>query len=128
MRLQNWVSTVLSLVLHTCALVGSCILDASTLVFCIGCALDMQLILALLLIELRVWMILAKCNDLLLYIPCVQLVISLMKVLFVRECFKIQVYMCKCFIPSRIRCEWVLPLFPNSRLSLEFVIGCFVTE
>ena len=29
---------------------------------------------------------------------------------------------------SRFRCEWVLPLFSNSRLSLESVLGCFVTE
>ena len=29
---------------------------------------------------------------------------------------------------SRFRCEWVLPLFSNSRLSLESVIECFVTE
>ena len=38
-------------------------------------------------------------------------------------------YICsKCYIGFRFRCEWVLPLFPNSRLSLESVIGCFVTE
>ena len=37
----------LSLVLYICAIVGSCILDANTLVFCIGCVLDMQLIFAL---------------------------------------------------------------------------------
>ena len=34
----------------------------------------------------------------------------------------------KCYIASRFRCEWVLPLFPNSRFSLESVIRCFVTE
>ena len=35
-------------------------------------------------------------------------------------------YICSKFITSfRFRCEWVLPLFPNSRLSLEFVIECF---
>ena len=44
----------LSLVLYTCALVGSCIHDANILVFCIGCVLDMQLIFLLLLIALRV--------------------------------------------------------------------------
>ena len=44
----------LSLVLHSHALVGSCIFDANTLVFCIGCVLDMQLIFALLLIALHV--------------------------------------------------------------------------
>ena len=38
-------------------------------------------------------------------------------------------YICsKCYTTFRFRCEWVLPLFPNSRLSLESVIGCFVTE
>ena len=38
-------------------------------------------------------------------------------------------YICsKCFTTFRFRCEWVLPLFPNSRLSLESVIGCFVME
>ena len=38
-------------------------------------------------------------------------------------------YICsKCYTGFRFRCEWVLPLFPNSCLSLEFVIGCFVTE
>ena len=38
-------------------------------------------------------------------------------------------YICSKFITtSRFRCEWVLPLFPNSRLSLESVLGCFVTE
>ena len=38
-------------------------------------------------------------------------------------------YICsKCYTTSRFRCEWVLPLFPNSRLSLESVIRCFVTE
>ena len=38
-------------------------------------------------------------------------------------------YICsKCFPASTFRCEWVLPLFPNSRLSLESVLGCFVME
>ena len=38
-------------------------------------------------------------------------------------------YICSKFITDfRFRCEWVLPLFPNSRLSLESVIGCFFTE
>ena len=38
-------------------------------------------------------------------------------------------YICSKFITaSRFRCEWVLSFFPNSRLSLESVIGCFVTE
>ena len=34
----------------------------------------------------------------------------------------------KCYTTSRFRCEWVFPLFPNSRLSLESVIECFVME
>ena len=34
----------------------------------------------------------------------------------------------KSYIDSRVRYEWLLPLFPNSRLSLESIIGCFVTE
>ena len=38
-------------------------------------------------------------------------------------------YICSKFITCfKFRCEWVLPLFPNSRLSLESIIGCFVTE
>ena len=38
-------------------------------------------------------------------------------------------YICsKCITTSRIRCEWVFPLFPNSRLSLDSILGCFVTE
>ena len=38
-------------------------------------------------------------------------------------------YICsKCFTSSRFRCEWVFSLFPNSRLSIESVIKCFVTE
>ena len=38
-------------------------------------------------------------------------------------------YICsKCITASRFRCEWVFPLFPNSRLSLEFVMGCLVME
>ena len=38
-------------------------------------------------------------------------------------------YICSKFIiTSRFRCKWVLPLFPNSCLSLESVIGCFVME
>ena len=38
-------------------------------------------------------------------------------------------YICSKFITtSRFRCEWVLSLFPNSGLSLESVLGCFVTE
>ena len=38
-------------------------------------------------------------------------------------------YTCSKFITGFIfRCKWVLPLFPNSHLSLESVIGCFVTE
>ena len=38
-------------------------------------------------------------------------------------------YICsKCYTASRFRYEWVLPLFLNSRLSLESVIGCFVTK
>ena len=38
---------------------------------------------------------------LLMYVPCIQLVISLMKVLFVCECFRLQVYTCKCFTTFR---------------------------
>ena len=38
-------------------------------------------------------------------------------------------YICSKYITaSRFRCKWVLPLFPNSRFSLESVIGCFVIE
>ena len=38
-------------------------------------------------------------------------------------------YICSKFIIAfKFRCEWVLPLFPNSRLSLESVIGCFVMK
>ena len=38
-------------------------------------------------------------------------------------------YICSKFITaSKFRCEWVLPLVPNSHLSLESVLGCFVTE
>ena len=38
-------------------------------------------------------------------------------------------YICsKCIIAPRFRCEWVLPLFPNSHLSLEYVLECFVTQ
>ena len=52
----------LSLVLHTYALVGSCILDANTVVFCIGYVLDMQLSLALVLIAMCVWKIIYQLN------------------------------------------------------------------
>ena len=38
-------------------------------------------------------------------------------------------YTCsKTIIASRFRCEWVFPLFPNSRLSLESVIGYFIMK
>ena len=38
-------------------------------------------------------------------------------------------YICSKFITaSRFRYEWVLPSFLNSRLSLESVLGCFVTK
>ena len=38
-------------------------------------------------------------------------------------------YICSKFITTfRFTCEWVLPSFPNSRLSLESIIWCFVTE
>ena len=38
-------------------------------------------------------------------------------------------YICsKCITASRFRCEWVLPLFLNSHLSLESVLGCFAME
>ena len=30
---------------------------------------------------------------------------------------------CKCFTAFRFKCEWVLPMFPNSCLSLKFVSG-----
>ena len=36
---------------------------------------------------------------------------------------EILVHMFKSLSESRIRCEWVLTLFPNSRLSLESVLG-----
>ena len=39
---------------------------------------------------------------LLMYVPCVQLVISLMKVLFVCKCFRLQVFTCKWFTASRL--------------------------
>ena len=39
-------------------------------------------------------------------------------------CFRSYLFICfKSLSKSRIRCEWVLPLFPNSRLSLESVLG-----
>ena len=101
-------------------------------VFCIGCVLDMQLILVsdLHCIACLDEHLLDKCslqsffNDcscmikiclhvyimftnliafyLLMYVPCIQLVISLMKVLFVCKCFRLQVYTCKCFTTSRL--------------------------
>ena len=38
-------------------------------------------------------------------------------------------YICsKCITAFRFRCKWILPLFPNSRLSLESVLGYFVME
>ena len=52
-------------------------------------------------------------------------------------CFTLKVYsvLCKCFMKQvfgskfvigfRFKCEWVFPLFPNSRVSLQSVIGCF---
>ena len=99
----------LSLVLHTCTLVGSCILDANTLVFlhwlCVGHAIDFCV--ALNCIACPNDHLLAKCSlqslfnncsclikicfivyillitliaiYLLLYVPCIQLVISLTK-------------------------------------------------
>ena len=39
---------------------------------------------------------------LLMYVPCVQLIISLMKVLFVCKGFRLQVFTCKCFTTSRL--------------------------
>ena len=53
---------------------------------------------------------------LLLYVPCVQLVINLMKILFVFECFKIQVYTCKCFTASRLGVSDVPKLTFKSRV------------
>ena len=41
-------------------------------------------------------------------------------------CASVSGYRCiwfKCFTTFRFRCEWVLPLFPNSCLSLEFFKG-----
>ena len=46
-------------------------------------------------------------------------------------CANVSSYRYTCFkfiLVSKFRCEWALSLFPNSRLSLECVIGCFVTE
>ena len=38
-------------------------------------------------------------------------------------------YICSKFITaSKFRCEWVLPLFPNSLLNIESVIWCFAPE
>ena len=38
-------------------------------------------------------------------------------------------YICsKCITASRFRCEWVLLLFSNSHLSLESILGYFVTK
>ena len=38
-------------------------------------------------------------------------------------------YICsKCITASRFRCEWVLSLFSNSHLSLESILGYFVTK
>ena len=34
----------------------------------------------------------------------------------------------KFIIVFRFRCDWVLPLFPNSCLNLESFLGCFATE
>ena len=100
------------------------------LVFWIGCVLDMQLIFYIDLncIACPDDHLLAKCSlqsffnvcsclikissivyilfitliafYLLLYVPCIQLVIRLMEVLFVCEYFRIQVYTCKCFTTS----------------------------
>ena len=122
----------LSWVPRTCALVGSCILDANNSCIshwlCVGNAIDFCI--ALNFIACLNGHLLVKCslysffNDyscltkicltvyivfitlialyLLIYVPCIQLVISLMKVLFVCECFKLRVYTCKCFTASRL--------------------------
>ena len=40
------------------------------------------------------------------------------------QVFQVTSICSKFIIGFRFRCEWVLPLFPNSHLSLEFVIRC----
>ena len=101
------------------------------LVFCIGCVLDIQLILVIglnciacpndhLLAKWSLQSFFTDCSCMikicltvyvmfitlvafyLLNILCIQLVISLMKFLFVCECFRLQVYTCKCFTASRL--------------------------
>ena len=118
------------------------------------CLLDMQLILALLLIALRARMIIylinVHCSHFLrtiyvwssysyrhislltswsfftysIYVPCVLLVSELNEMLLLcASVSRYRCFWCKCFTTFRFRCEWVLPVFPNSRLSLEFVYG-----
>ena len=121
---------------------------------CLLDMLDMQLILALLLIALRlqmiiylinvhcshflmtvyVWSSYAYCHislwylDRILLVPYTCLVfylsLSLMKFCCYMHVFQDTcVFWCKCFTAFRFSCEWVLPMFPNSRLSLESVYG-----
>ena len=58
---------------------------------------------------------------LLIFVPCIQLVMTLMKVLFVCECFRIQVYTCKCFTASRLGEN---EFYHYSQLTFKFKV-CF---
>ena len=67
------------------------------------------------------------------FITCFILVLLLLALLWGSNVFCASVsgykYICSKFITvSRFRCEWVLSLFPNSSLNLEFDMGVFVTE
>ena len=143
---------------YTCALVGSCFLDANTSCIlhwlCVGHAFIFMLLCFIgCMFEWSFALLYDHCSHFHMTVLVYDQVSHMFHILFTwlqftcyiilvllsldlpwesnMFCASVSGYWCicsKCYTDFRFRCEWVLPLFSNSRLSLESVIGCFVTE
>ena len=110
-----------------CALLIACSNDH---LFCYVIIVVISIWLFLCLIKLLICFTTCLLNHNLLvtlYLSCYHLIYLKGLICFV-QVFQVTGIHSKFITAAKFRCEWILPLFPNSRLSLEYIIGCFVTE
>ena len=113
------------------------VLDMHTsLCYCasLNACLDDHLFFYMIIVVISLWLFWCMIKLLICFTQCllVTLYLPFYYLLYLEGliCFVqvFQVFCSKFITASKFRCEWVLPLFPNSHLSLEFVLGCFVME
>ena len=99
---------------------------------------DNHLLCYMIIVVISIWLFLCLIKLLICFTIClldrillITLYLSFYHLIYLEGLMRfMQVFqvtsICSKFITCfRFRCEWVLSLFPNSRLSLKSVIGCF---